>query len=402
MSQINNEHIYTGLKRVLLFTKQAEMIDAGIFDIDYLKDRSKYRPGIFDPELDLFDDSIYNGRDYLKVIFDHHWMERIGLKIGPSHPHERIFISTNPDISIHDITRETTTGNILIFGNPLKPKGKTKNDQFGQVKLWEIEPFLDKSDIEKLVNTFDAVSIFKKELVSAKIQAHKSNIEAFLQLSRAVSSESSNIMLATVVKVLLERLEIVTQRLIDIKISTNTLLQNSIDKVEVNLDLNLPWNDVQKNDIETLVENTRSDINFLTALRNQNPDPSDEVKEYAWSIVLEICGVDFIKRRVGENPEPSKHLSTLSGVTTNYIKNNLNNNNQQDNEESMLRLINMIRNEYERDPDHNMQRVITKANDMITNKDYYNGKPQPLQTQIGVPLSNANKLNKFNQPNQSQ
>lgn len=386
MSQIHNENIYTGLKKVLLFTKQAEMIDAGVFDIDYLKDRSKYRPGLFDSELDLFDDSIYNGRDYLKVIFDHHFLEVVGLKMGPSHPHERIFVSTEPNISIHDITRETTTGNILIFGNPKRAKGITKNDQFGQIKLWEIEPFLDKSDIEKLINTFDAVTIFKKELVSAKIQAHKSNIESFLQLSRAVSSESSNIMLATVVKVLLERLEIVTQRLIDIKISTNNMLQNSIDKVEVNLDLNLPWNDVQENDVKTLVENTRSDINFLTALRNQNPDPSNEVKEYAWSIVLEICGVEFIKQRIGSNPEqiPSKHINTLSGLTANYVKNNLNNSTQPDYEESMLRLINMIRNEYEKDPEHNMERVITKTNDMITNKDYYKPSQQP---QIGVPLN---------------
>lgn len=396
MSQITHEYIYTGLKKVLLFTKQAEMIDAGIFDIDYLKDRSKYVPGLFDPELDLFDDSIYNGRDYLKVIFDHHWLECIGLKMGPSHPHERIFISTEPNISIHDITRETTTGNIVIFGNPLKPKGQTKNDNFGQLKLWEIEPFLDKADIEKLVNTFDAVSIFKKETVSAKVQAHKSNIEAFLQLSRAVSAESSNIMLATVVKVLLERLEIVTHKLIDIKISTNTLLQNSIDKVEVNLDLNLPWSDVQENDIKTLVENTRSDINFLTALKNQNPDPSDEVKEYAWSIVLEVCGMEFIKHKTGENQEPSKHINTLSGLTTNYVKNQVNDGNKQDYEEAMLRLINNIRNEYERDPDHNMQRVISKTNDMITNKEFYSA-PKP---QIGVGTPHEQYPLKPNQLNQ--
>ncbi len=401
MSQIHHEDIYTGLKKVLLFTKQAEMIDAGIFDIDYMKDRSKYKPGLFDPELDLFDDSIYNGRDYLKVIFDHHWLECIGLKIGPSHPHERIFISTDPNTSIHDITRETTTGNIMIFGNPIKPKGKTKNDQFGQVKLWEIEPFLNKSDIEKLVNTFDAVSIFKKETVLAKVQAHKSNIEAFLQLSRAVSSESSNITLATIVKVLLERLEIVTQRLIDIKISTNTLLQNSIDKVEVNLDLNLPWNDVKENDIQNLVENTRSDINFLTALRNQNPDPSNEVREYAWNIVLEICGIEFIKRKTGENLEQSspKHINTLSGLTTNYIKNNIDGSNQENHEEAMMRLINMIRSEYERDPNHDMQRVISKTNDMITNKDYYSTK-QPLPT-TGE-LNGQHQLNKPFQPNQPQ
>lgn len=380
MSKISNESIYTGYNKVSFFTRDAEPVDAGIFDMEFGIDRNKYVSGvIFHPETDLFDDSVYDAKMYLKVIFKHHDLSLIGIKSGPGHLHERIFVSTNPAIPITDIYRQSTNGNIVIFGTPLKAKGVTINDDIGQVKLWEVEPFLSKDDIEKLINNMSAVALFKKETVDAKVKAHTASTEAFLQLSRAVSAESSNVMFGTVIKVLLSRLEQYQQKLIDMKIDTNAKLQAGIERIEGELDLDVPWNDVKDYDSKATIENIRSDINALTALKNLNSNPSDEVKEYAFNLAVELCGVVFMRQRLGsyDPNSQSKHINTLSGLTTDYIKNQMQSStSSRDIESSLLNLINRVTNKYQGNG-QDMQRAVqdTHQEIMARSPEQYNGQP---------------------------
>jgi hypothetical protein len=324
MTTINND-IYSGINKVYFLTAEAEPVDAGVFDMDYGVDKNKYSSGQFDPSVDFFDDTIYEGRPFLKVCFMHHDLSSIGLKIGPGHIHERYFISTEPNIPITDIFRQTSYGNILIYGTPKSMNPPTLNDNQGQIKLWEVEPYLCKEDIELLINNINAVSIFKKELVDAKVKAHNSTTEAVLQMARAVSAESSNVAFATVIKVILARLQQYQGKLIDMNVEVTQRLQKGMETMEGQLDLGIPWNDVKAYDVKNTIEDIGSTINSMTALKNLNPNPSDNVKEYALNMAIEICGIPFIKEHLGsynENTQP-KHISTFSGLSTEYMKNQL-------------------------------------------------------------------------------
>ncbi len=388
MSKISNENLYLGYNKVYFFTNNAEPIDACTFDMEYGIDRNKYVSGkIFNPETDLFDDSQYNTYMYLKVCFKHHDLAPIGIKAGPGHIHERIFVSTNPLIPVTDVYRQSTNGNILIFGTPIKTKPVTLNDDIGQVKLYEFDPFLSKDDIEKLINNMNAVALFKKETVEAKIKSHNSSTEAFLQLSRAVSAESSNVLLGTVVKVLLNRMETYQSKLINMKIDTTNKLVSGMEEIDKNLDIEVPWNDVKDYDAKVTIENIRSDINALTALKNLNPNPSDETKEYAFNLAVEVCGLQFMRQHLGsynEQNTQTKHISTLSGLTTEHITNQMNAHiPSKEIEDSIINLVNKVAGRYQTNG-NDMTQAVQEVHQELMNRtpnsnQGNNGKPNIKQ-----------------------
>jgi len=391
MSRIANDSLYTGYNKVYFLSKEAEPIDAGVFDMNYGIDRNKYVSGkIFHPELDLFDDSVYNGRMYLKVCFKHHDLSLIGIKAGPGHLHERIFVSTDPLIPVTDVYRQSSNGNILIYGTPIKTKPITLNDDIGQVKLFEFEPFLNKDEMERLINNMNAVFQFKKETVDAKVRAHNSSTEAFLQLSRAVSAESSNVLLGTVVKVLLSRMETYQSKLINMKIDTTNRLTAGMEEIDKNLDIEVPWNDVKDYDSRATIENIRSDINALTAMKNLNSNPSDETKEYAFNLAIEVCGIKFMRQRLGsyhEEESQTKHISTLSGLTTEHIRNQMNAQvPAQEIENTIINLVNKVASRFQNNGNDMTQAV------QDVHKELMNRTSDQSVGNNGQPKSNIKQL----------
>jgi hypothetical protein len=374
MTQIENIEKYRGLHRVTFFTKTADWLEAGTFDNEGGMKTGRYKSGvIFDPKTDLFDDTIYHGKPILHIFFEHPF-ELFGFTVRAlgCHNHEKIFVSTNPDIPITDLYRQTENGDIFIFGTPKKAYGEmVEAEDNSEIKLFEVEPHVNKEEIAKMMQKIDELSLYKRKLVEAEVRAHKASLEAFLQLTRAAGSEATNIMFAKVINSLIKKVETFQEKIISVKVESNNKLQAGIDRLESELDLNVPWDTVKEDKINTWATDVNRDLNFMTALRNQNPEPSDEVREYAFSIAVQICGMQFLRQRLqlddASLQAQSQQINTLSGLTTNFLqKHALNKENPQQTAESMNRLINMIRNSYERNG-RDMGRAMTEVRGMVNN-----------------------------------
>lgn len=386
MSSISNEEVYTGLNRIYFFTKNpTDIINGGVFDLSSGISLDKYVSGeLFEPEIDLFEDNEYNGRECLTLFFKHYLFSFLGFKFGPGHIHEKILISSEPNIPISEMRYQTSRGDIWIFGTPKSLEGRCISDRHGEIKLIEVEPFLNKDEVTEVVNNINAVTVFKKEMVEAKIQAHQYSTEAWLQLSRAVSSEASNITLGTIISSLLKRLDMMTHKLIEMRISTNAQLQSGLEKVEENLDLNVGWTGVSEDENTRMVEGIRSNLNYLTAIKNQiTNEPSDQVREYAFNLAVEVCGVEYLKNRLNsDNPQSSpKTSNTLSGLTTNYIKNQIKANaTPQEINSANDTMINLLRKYYDA-AGGDIKKAISQFNEALSG----NGDSMENQLQIRKP-----------------
>jgi len=370
MSEIINSSLYTGLNRIYFFTKETNFINGGVFDLEGRINLDSYKSGMFIPEQDLFDDSVYEGHECINVTFKHYTMTFLGLRIlGLGHMHEKVFVSTDPNIPISQIFYQTPNNDLIIFGKPRKVKGeKIPLEDGGELKLYEIDPYITKDEIKLLINDINAVTIFKRNTVDATVRAHQASVEAFLQLSRATAAESSNIVFGTIINTLLKKFEIATQKLIEMKISSNVRLQDGIERAESELDLDVPWNSVRADETERMLEDVKSDLNFLTALKNNNPEPSEQVKAYAYSLAIEICGIKYIQDRLSMGTDAPKHINTLGGLATNYLSNQVKaQSSPQDMQQSVERLISFLQTKYNQNGG-NMQQAITELNDIYGNE----------------------------------
>lgn len=395
MSNINNTAVYRGINRIFFIQPDLTIVEGGIFDIQYGVEVTDYIPGVFDPSIDLFDDHIYEGKKCISVKFKHYSFSFLGVRqFGPGHLHEKVIVSTNPDIPIDTTFWQTSKGDVYVLGTPIKAakNGEYISDDAGEVKLWEVKPYLSRNELSDVLNNINAVSVFKEKMVVADVRAHQCAIEAMVQLSRATAAESSNISLSTILNSLLKKFEIARDKVINMKISTNYTLIQGAEKIESELDIDVPWDEVHKDDMKRTIDDINANVNFLQALKNMNPDPSDSVKEYCFNICFEVCGAEFLRRKLSmqnESDMQNKQMNTLAGLTTNYLTQQQKGNTSQDGIlNSMNQLIDIVRGKYEANG-RNIQQAVQDSNNELNGNRQFNGPVNDMINNKKPVLSNA-------------
>ena len=322
MTLMKDSSRFLGLNRLYFMTSEGKFVNGGIFDSNYGRLSETYVAGeLFDPEIDFFNDKIYHNRDAMVLSWDHYIRKVFGRRIRP-HLHDKWIVSTNPDISINDIFQVTSAKDIIIFGDPIKETPPHYED--GTLQLWEVEPHLSPTEIKNLYSKIDSLSLMQNRLIIAEKKESQAHSESFLSITRAISAESSNITLATNFEALLQRFQSLHEKMISIQVKVFDKSQNALENIEDNLDLNIPGNTMDQNQVNTTIREIQSDITMLESLKGMGLQHVDNVKEHAFQLSLKICGLDYIRKKVCSDEDtqtlPQDLNSSMSNLTMQQLK----------------------------------------------------------------------------------
>lgn len=300
MSYIQNSESYKSFPHVFLITKDFNIIDIGVYNPSWDVVSDSYVSGrLVDMKGEKYPDEKYQGKNCTILRFEHYPLGNYPIlyKIGKSHLHSKVLVSTN-EIELDSVKIVDRDRNVFYFANL---KAKPFVVEGGEYVLYEVEPHLTPDELERIRCDTNTVAEMKNKMVEAVKSRRKAEAELLVTNASLVGAELHIKTLESYIEQYGVALDELSEKAIQLGFSKAEIVSKSIKDIESKFDLQLNWRESLRNKLIDDTDSKAKSISKFFAnieLYKSDKNLTDTMKEYIVDVVVDICGADYVQAQL--------------------------------------------------------------------------------------------------------
>lgn len=317
MSYIEQPESYRSLGRVFLITKDFDVKYIGVYDPLWEIVSSSYVSGrLVDSNGNKYDDSDYHGKNSTIMRFDHYFLgnTNIGRRIGNPHEHTKELVSTN-HIELDEVRVIEKNRDVFYYADLVKEPFVVNG---GEYTLYELEPHLNPEELATVTTDVNTVAKMKNKLSIALENERRTTAELFLANASVNAANAHVKTLNSYVRQFKTQLDAISEEAIKVGFIESELALKMTRDIEKKFNLEMDWRQTMKNamigDVGSKAQNVSKFFANFDEYKNDK-SLTNEMKDYMVEVVLDICGVDFVRMKVNEYEQKG-------GLTNNTLTGN--------------------------------------------------------------------------------